>query len=364
MRISCRVAIILVIFAGHAWAKPKKSNAKHPGTTMDSNDPVEKEKSDEGPFTPSGKTGPLKREEVKQEEAERAAALPAIKRRPRDPVGVFGNLLIGFGKAPEAGPGGDTTTGRTTAATFMVGGHYDLSPNFTVGARLPFTFGSARQGDGLYASSAALGALELMGEDRVVLSTFTQLPIDFGLGIPIAQGDYESVNGGRQTQLNEVADAASGYRDPELFGPKRLPIIVGVGIDYQKLALDLHAATKFVAGVKVGGQLPEEDTNLGLKLKPVSFRNVTSAGIAYQFLDKPALYGALDSWTVINAVNALEYTSPTGAAGPTRFQVVFEPRVGGRFGKVSPSLGYVFPIGGRLADASISGLELHCDIAF
>jgi hypothetical protein len=67
---------------------------------------------------------------------------------------------------------------------------------------------------------------------------------------------------------------------------------------------------------------------------------------------------------VYNAVNALEYTSPSGAAGPTRFQVVFEPRVGGRFGKVSPSLGYVFPIGGRLADASISGLELHCDIAF
>ncbi len=361
MRISCRVAIILVIFSGQAWAKPKKANAKQPGTTMDSNDPVENEKSDEGPFTPSGKTGPLKREEVKQEEAERVAALPPIKRRPRDEVGVFGNLLIGFGKAPEPA---NTATGKTTAATFMVGGHYDLSPDFTVGARLPFTVGSARQTDGLYASSAALGALELMGEDRVGLSAFTQLPIDFGLGVPVAQGDYETTNGVRQTGLNDVADAASGYRDPELFGPKRLPVIVGVGIDYQKLALDLHAATKFVAGVKVGGQISDDQSNAGLKLKPVSFRNVTSAGIAYQFLDKPALYGALDSWTVINAVNPLEYTSPTGAAGPTRFQVVFEPRVGGRFGKISPSVGYVFPIGGRLADAGISGLELHCDIGF
>jgi hypothetical protein len=364
MRISCRVAIILVIFAGHAWAKPKKANANHPGTTMDSNDPVEKEKSDEGPFTPSGKTGPLKREEMKQEEAERAAALPPIVRRPRDKVGVFGNLLIGFGKAPEPGPATDTATGKTTAATFMVGGHYDLSPDFTIGARLPFTFGSARQTDGLYASSAALGALELMGEDRVGLTRFTQLPIDFGVGVPIAQGDYETDNGLRQTGLNDVADAASGYRDPELFGPKRLPIIAGVGIDYQKLALDLHAATKFVAGVKVGGQISDVQTNLGLKLKPVSFRNVTSAGIAYQFVDKPALFGALDSWMVYNAINPLEYTSPSGAAGPTRFQVVFEPRVGGRFGKISPSVGYVFPIGGRLADAGISGLELHCDIGF
>jgi hypothetical protein len=355
-----------VIFSGHALAKPKKANPKHPGTTMDSNDPVDKEKSDEGPFTPAGKTGPLKREEVKQQEAERAAALPPIKRRPRDPVGVFGNLLIGFGKAPEPGLGTDTAVGKTTAATFMVGGHYDLSPDFTVGARLPFTFGSSRQIDGSYASSAALGALELMGEDRVGLSTFTQLPIDFGLGVPIAQGDYEvgNGNGNRQAYLNDVADAASGYRDAELFGPKRLPIIVGVGIDYQKLALDLHAATKFVAGVKVGGQISDDQTNAGFKLKSVSFRNVTSAGIAYQFLDKPVLFGALDSWMVYNAVNSLEYTSPTGAVAPTRFQVVFEPRVGGRFGKISPSLGYVFPIGGRLADAGASGLELHCDIGF
>ena len=363
MRISCRIAVILVIFSGHAWAKPKKANPKHPGTTMDSNDPVDKEKSDDGPFTPAGKTGPLKQEEVKQEEAERVAALPPINRRPRDPVGVFGNLLIGFGKAPEAGPGENPTTGRTTEATFMVGGHYDLSPSFTFGARLPFSFGSARQADGLYASAAALGALELMGEERVSLTRFTLLPIDFGLGVPIAQGDYETTSGIRQRQLNEMADAASGYRDPELFGPKRLPIIAGVGIDYQKLALDLHAATKFVAGVKVGGQISDDDAIAGLKLKAVSFRNVTSAGIAYQFLDKPVLFGALDSWMGYNAVNAEEYTSPTGAVGPTRFQVVFEPRVGGRFGKVSPSLGYVFPIGGRLADAGASGLELHCDIA-
>ena len=53
-----------------------------------------------------------------------------------------------------------------------------------------------------------------------------------------------------------------------------------------------------------------------------------------------------------------------GATPPTRLQVVFEPRLGARFGKVSPSIGYIFPIGGRLADSSTSGLELHCDFAF
>jgi hypothetical protein len=209
-----------------------------------------------------------------------------------------------------------------------------------------------------------------MGEYRVTLSPRTLLPIDFGLGIPIAQGDYNQTTGEgayRQAVVNDFADAASGYRDGELFGPKRLPLIAGVGIDYQRDALNLHAATKFVAGVKVGGTLDfGTDTQaLGgtFALKAVTFRNVTSAGVAYQFLDKPNLFGALDSWIATNAVNNVEYTSATGATAPSRIQVVFEPRVGGRFGKVSPSLGYIFPIGGRLADSHTSGLELHCDIA-
>jgi len=38
--------------------------------------------------------------------------------------------------------------------------------------------------------------------------------------------------------------------------------------------------------------------------------------------------------------------------------------VGAHLGKISPSVGYIFPIGGRLADSSVSGLELHCDVAF
>ena len=365
MRISSRVAVILVFFGAHAWAKPKKAtDAKHTRTTMDSNDPADKETSDEGPFAPTGKTGQLKQEAVKQEELKREAALPPITRRPRDKVAVFGNLLFGFGKGPEPGPGADGASGKTTSATFMVGGHYDVSPDLTFGVRLPWTVGSARQIDGNHASSQALGALELMVEERVALSPLTLLPIYFGLGVPLAAGDYDrSSSGFRQTQLNEVADAASGYRDPELFGPARLPIIAGVGIDYQKLELELHAATKFVAGIKVGGQLANYTDPAGtFELESVSFRNVTSAGVGYQFWDQPALFGALDSWLVYNAVNAVEFTSNAGASGPTRFQVVFEPRVGARFGTISPSLGYVFPIGGRLADTSTSGLELHCDV--
>jgi len=363
MRSSLRVALILVIFSGHALAaKPKKGAPKQAAQTMDSNDPAEKELSEKKAATPKPETV----QEQKEKEVQIDAAQVA-KTRARDKLGAFGNVLIGFGKAPEPGPGVDPATGKTTSFTFMVGGHYDLSPQFTLAARLPWTVGSARQRDGVNATVQALGAPELLGEYRVALSPFTRLPIFFGLGIPLAQGNYNTVTGSRQTQMNEMADAASGYRDPELFGPKRLPIIVGAGIEYERRALALHAATKFVFGAKVGGQLANVNDPSGAgtyQLKSVTFRNVTSAGIGYRFLDKPDLFGALDSWLAYNAINAVEFSSSSGATAPTRVQVVFEPRVGARFGKISPSLGYVFPIGGRLADNSTSGLELHCDVAF
>ncbi|MEO8906070.1 MAG: hypothetical protein ABI627_31490 [Polyangiaceae bacterium] len=335
---------------------------------MNSNDPVEKEKSDEGPFAPKGATGELKKDEEHKQQAENVTAAPPEKPEVRDPVGVFGSVVIGFGKAPEAGPGTTSATGTAAGATFIVGGHYDVSPDLTLGLRIPWSVASIRQADGSNASANALGAPELMAEYRVTLSPRTQLPVSFGLGVPVAQGNYDTVTGQaayRQTQVNEFSDATSGYRDPELFGPKRLPLIAGVGVAYKKHALDLHAATKFVFGVKVGGQQARELDGTGTyALKPLTFRNVTSAGVAYRFLEKPALAGALDSWIAYNAINAEEFTSSDGASGPTRIQVVFEPHLVARFGKISPSLGYIFPIGGRLADNTTSGLELHCDVAF
>ena len=363
MRKSLRLAVILVIFSGQAFAaKGKKGAPAQPASTMDQGDPVEKELSEKKAAAPKPET----EAEVAQREAQADAAQVA-KRRARNKVGMFADVLVGFGKAPLPGPGANETTGSTTSGTFMVGGYYDLSPDFTLGARLPWTIGSARQLDGDQATVQALGALELMGEYRLNLSPFTRLPISFGLGLPTAAGNYNENDPTslRQMELNAMADAASGYRDPELFGPKRLPLIAGVGIDYQRKALSLRAATKFVFGIKVGGELSTTQVPAGtFELKPVTFRNVTSAGISYDFLERPYLFGAFDTWLAYSAINAVEFESAMGAAPPTRFQVVFEPRIGARFGKISPSVGYIFPIGGRLADAGTSGLELRCDFAF
>lgn len=368
MRISSRVAIILVIFSGQAFAKGKKDapGGKTGAGMMDSNDPVEHEKSDEGPFAPKGKIDEAG-EPGADDHPEPAAV---VKARPRDKIAVFGNILIGFGRPPQPGvtPDTDAQEGKGTSFTFMAGGHYDVSPAFTVGLRVPWTTSTQRQYDGISASAQALGAPELMGEYRVPLGTLTRLPIDFGVGIPIAQGNYDKVNGiaqFRQVLVNDLADAASGYRDGELFSPRRVPVIVGVGIEYERQALTLHAGTKFVIGVNAGGKLVAPPDSFGtLNLKSVTFRDVTSGGIAYEVLDKPKLNIGLESWLAYNAINAVEYTYNGDTTKPTRFQFMLEPRLGARFGKISPSLGYVFPIGGRLADTKTTGLELHCDVAF
>ncbi|HEY4103228.1 MAG TPA: hypothetical protein VGM44_05025 [Polyangiaceae bacterium] len=390
MRFSLRLGLILVLLSGHALAaKGKKTDDQKPsGATMDTNDPADKETSDHGPFAPAHKTPeegatPSEGEgdkgegeaeaKPKKTEAE-AAPVEEVKRRPRDKIVVYANVVIGFGTVPEPGPPLKNDANKGTGATFMVGGRYDVSPTFSLGLRVPWTTANIRQGDGTDAASQALGAPELMGEYRVALSPRTLLPIDFGLGIPIAQGNYDTIGGQpqlRQAIVNDFADAASGYRDGELFGPKRLPIVFGVGIDYQGKALSLHAATKFVAGIKTGGTLDysgepfgADPTEGSYQLKSVMFRNVTSAGIGYQVIDKPALTVALDSWVVTNAVNNVAFNSNDNVTNPSPVQVVFEPRLGARFGKISPSVGYIFPIGGRLADNHISGLELHCDIGF
>lgn len=364
MRKSLRLAFILVIFSSHALAaKAKKASPKEPVTTLDQGqDPTAKEESEK---KAAAKVQPETEEELKAKEA-KADAAQVQKNRQREKFGLSANVLVGFGKAPSPRPAGDDDpAGKTTSGTFMAGGYYDLSPDFTLAARLPWTVGTQRQADGGNETVTALGALEVMGEYRVTLSPFTLLPISFGLGLPTAQGSYSDPAGLRRTQLNMMADAASGFRDPELFGPKRLPLIAGVGIDYQRKALSVRAMTKFVLGIKVGGELAATSDGAGTyELKSVTFRNVTSAGVSYEFLPRPRLFGAFDTWIAYNGINAVEYTSNVGATAPTRFQVVFEPRLGARFGKVSPSVGYIFPIGGRLADTSTSGLELHCDFAF
>ncbi len=93
-----------------------------------------------------------------------------------------------------------------------------------------------------------------------------------------------------------------------------------------------------------------------------AMREVTVLGASYNFFDKPTLYGGLDfalAWTPIETFD-FEPTAETNE--PSKLQAVLEPKVGVRFPKFTPSIGYIAPLGGRLGGGDVGGVRLHLDV--
>lgn len=368
MRLCVALAVISMFTSSAALAakpkaKGKKAKVVKPaGPNMDSKDPAFTEKSDEGPY------------DAKPEEKKAATATVKIETEeaftapPRDPFVVGLQAVGGFGRSPKPGPANESETLDAQLIGIVASARYDVSPAFSAALAVPWSTASidlpSRTGS---EQGAAFGNPNLYGEYRVTLSPVTTLPIFFGVGVPVAQGDPDpnSTDEGarRSASVNLVADAATGWRDGELFWVNRLPVNVGVGVRYQSGALEVHAYDKVIVGVDLSTELaPRVYLGPGeLKVNSVALRNVTLVGATYALIEKPWIWGGLDMWLVYNAIEQIEFDSP--ATDPTPLQLVAEPRLGARFGAVSPSVGFVFPIGGRLADSSISGVRAHVDIA-
>jgi hypothetical protein len=360
--------------AGKGGKGAKKKKDKAPAATMDTGgDPVAQEKSDGGPYRPKGATGALaekEKEETSKEEVEEI-----VKATPRDKHVVFGDFVFGFGQAPKPGPAGGNQNKTAEAKAFgvVVGAAFDLSKTFTLGIRIPWATASVdritRTGSD---NSMAFGSPELMGELRHPISELWDMPIVFGVGIPLAQGDPDPsqstpVNDAAKARVNLLADAASGWRDSELWAPKRLPLVLGIGVQHGKRALEFHAYTKIVVGINLGTEIrnPLEfgPPQLGqLKLNSASLRDVTLVGLRYNLLSKPVFWAGADVWLVYSPLEPIKFDS--SATPPSDFQFVGEPRIGAAFGKVKPSVGFIYPLGGRLADAGIAGVRAHLDFAF
>lgn len=374
MRWCVALALISTLVSSNALAankggkKNKNDKEDKSGQSLDTvgKDPVGSEKSDAGPYAPKGATGALAEENKETQEVQEV-----VKARPRDKKLLFADVVVGFGNAPKAGPnratadgGNDSQLRDSISGSLILGGDFDLSRQFTLGFRLPV--GSAaieRPAHNGKDSKFALGVLEVLGEYRTYLSPLTSVPVLIGLGIPTATDDPDITSGENNNRTNLVIDSSRGWRDGELFWAKRVPVIAGVGIRHDALKLQVHAATKFVAGVRISsgdlanthyyGVIGEVQNNL------VGVRNVTDVGLAYSFSEK--FWAGADVWTAINIIEPIHFKS--SASPPSPFQFVGEPKLGLRFGKIRPSLGFIFPLGGRLADTGMYGAHLRVDVA-
>jgi hypothetical protein len=334
--------------AGKEEGEDKEGEGKKGGGLMEETaDPASTEKGERGPYSPEGKTGELKEKDEEQAEAAGAVKdLPA----PRKPIAVFGEVLVGFGQAATIGT---QEQPDLTSLTFQVGGSYDFSKKFTLGLRVPWTMANGEYEPGQGSQSAnAMGSPELFAELRLIQNPRTYIPLLFGVGIPVAQGNPDLTGtdtaGIRQWKINNMADAASVYHDGELFAPKRMPIVLGIGLKH-----------------RIGGELtqknwpPGQDPPAGtVELKSFAIRNVTGVGASYAFLESPRLLAGLDLWMASQLVEQIDFTSAGGGSTGSIVQFALEPRLGAKFGAVSPYVGYVVPLGGKLGDSGVSGLRI------
>ena len=381
MRISCRVGrwvpspprsilaltVSLVFLANNALAQKKPKGEKQsdgPSAAATWTDPTENEKSDKGPYRPQ-------KDEEGDAVAPKKSDRAPDKGRKRDPIHVFGQVIIGFGRAPVNEP--TYAPGlKGTALGFQLGGRYDVSKELSVGLRVPLTTATVKQANGTNLSTTVFGAPELMGEYRVSLDRLTTIPIIFGVGIPVAQGNPDQTGtdttGHQQAYVNSLADATSGWRDSELFQPKRLPIVLGGGIHHDRQDWELHADVKLVLLPALGTKVfdaTEDPPNPGTyKRNAFALREVTTLGGSYNFLRSPLLYAGLDLAVIWTPLQTFVFDATPAREKPTTVQAVLEPRVGARFGAVSPSVGYIAPLGGRLGGADAGGVRLNVSAFF
>lgn len=356
------LAVSLVFVTTGAFAQKKKGAKKEdtgPSASATWTDPVENEKSDK----PEKKAG---------DADEKTAPEPKRKAdegRTRDKLDLFAQILIGFGKAPDNNPSYSPGP-QATAIGFQIGGRYDITPQFSAGLRAALTTASVDSSAGR-TSTTAFGAPELLGEYRVSLDRLTTIPIGFGVAIPVAEGTSDrtnnDVNKVAKGYVNALGDATLGWRDSELFQPKYLPIVVSGGVRHERHDFELHGELKFVAmpalSTEVTDPIEVDVPDSGsYKLNSFALREVTTLGGTYNFLDKPLIYAGLDFALVWTPIETYEFESTQDVTPPSSVQAVLEPKVGARFGKVAPSVGYVAPLGGRLGGGDIGGVRLRVDV--
>lgn len=356
------VSLLFVANTALAQKKPKDKPKQDEGPSAAATwtDPIDQEQSEKGPYTPH-KDG--------ADEPKAGPKRAADQGRERDKLVAFGQLIIGFGKAPLNNPT-YAPSGKGTVLGILLGGRYDLSKELSAGLRIPITTASVKQPNNTNQSTTAFGSPELFGEYRLALSRLTSLPISFGVGIPLAQGNPDETGpdtaGHAKNTVNQLADSTSGWRDSELFQPKRLPLIVGAGVHHERKDWEAHADVKFVLLPALGTSVasPNTDAQGTYQRNAFALREVTTLGASYNFLDNPLLYAGVDLAVIWTPIATFDFDPIANVNQPSTLQAVLEPKLGARFGAISPSVGYIAPLGGRLGDAGNGGIRLHVSAAF
>lgn len=344
---------------GDAAPAASGSGAPMAGTSMDTDaDPTETERSDSGRFSPTGETGGLK--------ADRDVDRDAASAPPRKPINVWGGVLIGFGEAPVPGPGAELHLPSSTLFGLRVGGSYDLTPELSLGLAIAWATASFEGSESAQAFTSPLVSLEY----RAPLARLVTLPVGLGVGVPLAQGEADLNSSdtatAKQTQVNTMFDASTGYRELELFAPKRMPIVPFIGLHYERKTLAAWVDERFAILPKLSGEVKSDGGRQGVccyELKGTALRSSTTVGLGWWALPDKLRVGA-EMWAVYSFAEPVEFESSTKAEPPSAFNLLFMPRVATRVAKLEPSIGFMLPVSGVLADRGVKAVDLRVGAGF
>lgn len=358
-----------LLFSANALAQPEDEEGSSdveakagPSMESEGDDPVDTEVADsDAPFVPRGK-GARGDDAADDDSAARLAA------RKEKPLGVHGDLLLGFGKAPLPGPV-DLRSPDATAISLVLGASYAVKPELSLGIDIPWTtasYDSSADQSAIDESANALGNPMLRLEYRLVKPSF-DIPLRFGVGIPVAQGEPDPTNADRakvaQTQVQLTADAARAWREGEYYAVGRMPVTLGAGIEFPG-DFEFSAAETLLLAPKIRGEvsIPDGLGNGQAKLNSLAMRSVTDVGASYWFIEQ--LGASLRGSLVYKIVDAVDYESNDNVTQPSPLQLAIEPQIRANYAGVIGFVGYLVPLGGQLSDAKMSGIRLGAQAAF
>jgi hypothetical protein len=339
-------------FAGSAFAQAtSQTNATSRSKSED----------EEGPFAPKGKTGKLRDTTVTAAEVPHEPA-PF----PEKPSAAGVDLVFGFGKTGTLSAPNDVSV-----VSFIVGANYEFPSRWGVRLRVPFGTGKVTESGpaGGY-NAAALGNVEIALERVGMINPRTRLPVYLAVALPTAGGDRfppsSDPGRGHTYQVNVAEQASRGLEEDALFSTHRLGIVPGARLEYQRSAISAGGFAKVPVLIRVGGEDPPPVAEG--QVQPFKINSVVVEGVAGGYFRYAILQGKIDfglrAWVTYVANEPVDLELP-GDTTPSKLQVALEPAVRGAFGRVRAGVGFIWPVGGRVAaDQSIDGVRISAAYTF
>lgn len=245
---------------------------------------------------------------------------------------------------------GETRT-EFSSMSFVAGGLYRLG-NFAPGLRLPLTVGMERRALESSHSETVLGNVELSGAYFLHPMKHAELPLELAVALPTAMGNPTGGESAEQHFLaQEIAAASRGLEDNALFMPRHLGVIPKIGFDYEDGTFAFGIYQKMELLFKAGAE-----SSATLEAKGTAVASVTQINASYSLIHRMLWVGAR-AWAFYDIV--APYESKLAESDESKLQTMVEPTVGGRIGDLIPNVGFLIPIGGRLADDHVKALRIN-----